>query len=299
MQIRLIHWIILACLALTWGSSFILMKLGMFDAYHHPVFSASQVAAMRMFIAATILLPLSVQALRKINSKKTFFGLLLIGFCGNFFPAFLFTYAETGISSGLTGMLNSLTPLFTLLIGVFVFRDSISTTERKGLFIASIGVIGLLYFGSNQFNGELLAIGAVALATILYAISVNAMRHLVTSLTPVETTACAFSLTLPFSSIILFSSNAGHVLVAHQNGIVSFSFICILGIIGTAGAVVLFNKLITETSSLFASSVTYLIPIVAVLWGFIFGETFNSGALVSISIVLLGILLMSKRENKK
>ena len=127
-------WMLLLTLACIWGSSFILMKKGMFTADGGELFSAPQVGALRMLIASSVLLPFSIRAIRKIQNKKDLLFFSIVGFSGNFFPAFLFTYAETGISSGFAGMLNSFTPIFTIIIGYVIYKQRITSFQ-----VAEIG----------------------------------------------------------------------------------------------------------------------------------------------------------------
>src|SRR5690606_26713319 len=134
-------WLLLIMLACIWGSSFILMKKGMFDAHHGVIFSDRQVGALRMLLASSVLLPFAFRAIRKVRSWKVWLALLGSGVCGNFVPAFLFTYAEKGVSSGYAGMLNSFTPIFTLLIGLLFFKNKLTTLQLLGVFIGTIGIV--------------------------------------------------------------------------------------------------------------------------------------------------------------
>ena len=136
-------WLLLLLLACIWGSSFILMKKGMFANDGSPIFSDTQVGSLRMLIASLVLLPFGLKHLKHIKNFKQLLSLSIVGFFGNFFPAFLFTYSETGISSGFAGMLNSFTPIFTVLIGYFIYKERLSRNQWLGLalIIASFFVV--------------------------------------------------------------------------------------------------------------------------------------------------------------
>ena len=160
MSTKALNWIILVALALTWGSSFILMKRGL------ETYSSDEVAALRILIAFLFLSPLVFRHVKKplLKHWKAFLGM---GMLGNFIPAFLFTKAETGISSSLTGMLNSLTPLFTLLLGVLLFRSETRLVNAIGILIGFAGAIGLLMAGKSEDMDNNLFFGLyVVLATV-------------------------------------------------------------------------------------------------------------------------------------
>src|ERR1700739_1346842 len=176
-------WIILFLLALVWGSSFILMKRGL------EAFSSSQVAALRISIASVFLIPFLLKHY-KINLKKYWLGLVLAGVFGNLIPAFLFTKAETGISSSLAGMLNALTPLFTVILGWIAFKNKSTTLQIVGILIAFVGALFLLSGDKNpQTESGLMYAVYVILATVCYAISVNCIKHFLGDLNSIAATA--------------------------------------------------------------------------------------------------------------
>ena len=110
--------------------------------------SPYQLAALRMLFAGLILLPFAFKALKKIPKEKM--GLVLLsGIIGNFIPAFLFCIAETKIDSALAGILNSLTPLFTILVGLFFFKIAANTQKIIGILVGFIGLCLLFAAGKN------------------------------------------------------------------------------------------------------------------------------------------------------
>lgn len=286
----LLSWIIFIGLALTWGSSFILMKRGM-DA-----FSSSQVAALRISIAFLFLLPLGIKHYsRQLWSNwKAAAGM---GFFGNLIPAFLFTKAETMISSALTGMLNSLTPLFTLITGLVIFRVRVNTIQVIGIVIGLLATLGLLQIGKGADSGQaaLMGGGLVILATIGYGLSVNIIKAKLGHLNAVSATLLALSIIGPLALCYLFSTDFIHVMQTHPKAWQSLGFVSILAIVGTALSVIVYNMLIRDAGVLFAASVTYAIPIVAMLWGLFDGEqvTWMHG------LFILGILSGVWMVNKK
>ena len=283
-------WILLLLLACIWGSSFILMKKGMFTTGGEQIFSSSQVGSLRMLLASAVLLPFAIQHLRKINSMKRFISLAIVGFCGNFVPAFLFTYAETGLSSGLTGMLNSTTPIFTILIGFIIFKVRISTLQLIGISIGTIGVVLLMLAGKQlSMNGTWYHILAIVLATLMYGISLNTIKHALHDMRSVEITSLAFFILFVPALISSIYFGAFDTLGENKHAWTGFGYIAVLSVVGTALAVFVFNYVISYSSALFASTVTYFIPIVAVFLGVSFGETIGWTEIGAMAIVLGGV----------
>jgi drug/metabolite transporter (DMT)-like permease len=282
------NWIILFLLALIWGSSFILMKRGL------EVFSSSQVAALRMFIAFLFIIPFSFKYVKKTESKD-WYKFFAIGMCGNFIPAFLFTAAETGISSSLTGMLNSLVPFCTLILGILFFSAKAQANKIIGIAVGLIGAIGLLIpatisdLGTNINYG-----GYVVIATIFYGISVNLIRKHASNYHSITTACWAMLLVGPFGGAYLLFSNFPATM-HHPLFWQSLGYVSILAIAGTALSVMLFNLLVKNTGTLYSSSVTYLIPIVAIGWGVFDGEVISIRHILSILVILFGVYLLNRK----
>lgn len=286
---RLLQWTILLVLALIWGSSFILMKRGL------EAFTSAQVAALRMFIAFLFIIPFIFRHVRQEHIKH-WKGFLATGMLGNFIPAFLFTKAETGISSALTGMLNSLTPLFTLILGVVMFNAKTKWLNVMGILIGFAGAVGLLTVDKpeNINNNAIFGI-YVVIATICYGLSVNIIKKWLGGVNSITITVWALLMCGPPAGIYLFTTDFLDRLSTHPLAWPSLGYVCILAIFGTALSVMIFNVLIKMTNALFASSVTYLIPIVAMGWGFIEGEPLELLHFAWIGLILLGVWLVNKK----
>lgn len=285
-------WLMLGALAAVWGSSFILMKKGMFAADGTAIFSDTQVGAIRMLIAGGVLLPFALRAVQKIKSFKQFLLLGLVGLSGNFFPAFLFTYAETGLSSGFAGMLNSFTPIFTILIGFFIYKIRLTPIQLIGIAIGSVGIVLLMIAGKSlSMTGTWFHILAIVLATLFYAVSLTTIKYKLQEFKSFEITSLAFLIILLPSIFANFQFGTLKTLQENPNAWEGLGYISILAIVGTALAVILFNQLISTSSALFASSVTYFIPIVAVLFGISYGEKIGWGQVGSMAIVLSGVFI--------
>ncbi len=289
MNVRTVSWLILITLSVVWGSSFILMKRGL------EAFSSQQVAAMRISIAFVVLVPLLLKHYQ-IDLKKYWKGLLMMGFFGNFLPAFLFTAAETQISSSLAGMLNALTPLFAVIVAFLWFKIKPSSKKFSGLIVGFIAACGLILFDSGEDVFRNFSYGfLVLLATMSYAISANAIKRYLYDLNSVKATVWAFCFTGPPALIYLLVGTDFTTRVQNHPGAgPALLYIAILAVVGTAVAVVLFNILIKNAGVLFASSCTYLIPVVAILWGIFDGETVNGAQFLSMGAVILSVYLINR-----
>ncbi|NVK64095.1 MAG: DMT family transporter [Flavobacteriales bacterium] len=300
MSKRTLSWVLLVFLALIWGSSFILMKRAMFTIDGAPLFSDSQVGALRMFLAALALLPFSIKHLSTLRDWGTIGKLAIVGFCGNFFPAFLFTYAETGISSGYAGMLNSCTPIFAILIGAFIFKDRLTRIQIIGISIGTAGVISLMLAGQDlSISGNWTHVIAVVIATLCYAISLNTIRHTLSHLKSVQIASLAFLITFLPSTFLIWKQDVLGTLTSTDGATEGLIAVIILSVIGTAFALIVFNRVIALSSVVFASSVTYLIPIVAVIIGISFGETINLWQILSMGVVISGVFIANAPKRRK
>jgi drug/metabolite transporter (DMT)-like permease len=286
-------WVILIFLAIIWGSSFILMKKGLVT------FTSYQVAAMRIFFAGSFIF---LFVFRRIWSvpKKYWKHLFLVGLLGNCLPAFLFTGAQVHISSSLAGILNALTPMFTLLVALILFKTPISGWKWWGVIIGLIGTVFLLLInpkGEIDFSNSYGLL--IVLATICYALSVNIIRNFLSELDSVTITGAALFPVAIGCTLYLFNTDFISRIDGSDEAWISFGSIIILGVVGTAISVVFFNKLIKISGVVFSSSVTYLIPIVAVLWGIFDGESFMVDTLIGLIFILAGVYMVNRKKRIK
>ena len=285
---RLIPYGILFTLVLVWGSSFILMKRGLQS------FPSNEVAAIRISSAFLFLLPLGFRHFKNIPADKWKF-VALSGFIGYFIPAFLFTKAQTHIDSSISGILNSATPLFTLIVGLLFFKFKTKWYNVIGVFIGLIGAIGLLYFsskGSISINMEYGLL--IVLATLLYAININIIKNNLKQVNPTSITVFIFLICGPFALtyLLFFTEFTSHI-SASSDAFHSLYYILILGIFGSALATIVYNHLIKRTGILFAASVTYLMPVIAIMWGLLDGEIFKLIYSLFILLIILGVFLVN------
>ena len=285
------QYITIVFLAIIWGSSFILMKKGLVS------FSPTEITYYRIFLVFIILLPFSLKATKSISIKKWVI-LVLSGIIGSAVPYFLFIKAQTKIDSSLSGILNSLTPLFTLGFGFFIFKEKFKLKAVFGILIGLLGASGLIFFSRQGQNFSTFSIYAALpiIGSACYALNLNLIKIYLGEINSLKITAWSFLFIGPIAGFLLFN-NTDFVsnLIDHEKGWESFIYINILGLVGTALAVWVFNLLIKHTSSLFASSVTYLIPIVAIIWGIADGESFDLNKILFTLIILCSVYLTNHK----
>lgn len=286
----LIAWSLLIILSIIWGSSFMLMKKGLI------AFDPGEIAALRIFSASLFLFPIAIRNLREIKTRKQWIFLFASGFFGSLIPAFLFPLAQTRIDSSLSGVLNALTPFFTILIGAVLVGARFNNRIKLGIFIGFLGSILLVTAGTGydltQINYYALLI---VLATILYGFNVNILKYYLGDIRPVYITSFSMMLIGPFSLIyLLFYADVLQTLRSDMHNLIPFGYIVFLGVIGTAISLILFNKLVKITNIVFSSSVTYLIPVVAVILGLIDNEVLLTQHYIGMIFIIIGVLLANK-----
>lgn len=285
------QWILLIFLAFIWGASFILMKKGLQS------FTNIQVGAMRIFFSFVFFLPLIYYHLRKIN-RSNLVSLLIVGFVGNAIPAFLFATAQTEINSSLAGILNSLTPIFTLIIGILLYGNKVRWLSVAGLFIGLAGAGGLILSVNSldlESTNNWYGIFAV-IATVCYGINVNEIKFRLKDLDGVAIASLGFLFIGPLAGIYLLSSDYS---MAAGSPEMPFSLLSVAGLafFSSFVAVIVMNILIKYTTTLFAASVTYIIPIFAVFWGIMDGERFLMIQAFWAFVILFGVWLVNRKRD--
>lgn len=285
-------WILFIGLALTWGSSFILMKKGLNS------FSYTQIGFIR--IASAWLFTIAIAAPKFKNFKRKHLGALIgVGFFGNGIPYMLFPLAIKHLDSSLVGILNSMVPLFTLVIGLIWFKITIKWKSVLGIFLGFAGALWLLV-PEMQLDVSNLAYGAYPiLATICYGISINIIQSRLIDLSSMGITLMSLTAVGPLCLLGLFNTDFVEVMQNQEQAWLNFSFIIILGVVGSSLAIYVFNLLIKNTSSLFAASVTYAIPLVALLWGVSDGESVGLHHLAGMVLILVGVWLVNRRKRNR
>jgi drug/metabolite transporter (DMT)-like permease len=281
-------WIILLSLVMVWGSSFILIKKALL------YFSAVEVGILRVTISFIVLLPFAFSLLKTISKKMTGY-LILSGFIGSFSPALFFALAQTKIDSAVAGTLNALTPLFTLILGVSFFKFKTRWYNVLGVAIGLAGALGLIYassIGSFELNfGYSLLI---IVSTICYAFNVNWIKVYLKELNSFTITVFTFFyIGIPSIIWVIFFSEIPSKLYSKPETLIGIGYLSILAVVGTVIALIAFNRLIKVSSPIFASSVTYMIPVVAIIWGVVDGEVFKASYVIWFLLIIGGVLLVN------
>lgn len=281
---------ILLLLSLVWGSSFILIKKGLV------AFSAEQVAGLRITISALAFLPLVIRNFRRVPSGAIV-PILIVGVAGSCLPAFLFAFAQTGISSSLAGILNSMTPFFTLTIGVFFFGMGLIKKQLFGVLVGFAGAIALIFSTKDTaVTGSVFHALLAVSGALCYGISGNVVKRYLQEVPSVVISSLAFIAIAPVGIFYLLTTDFLYRMREVEDAWISLGYVTILALIGTVGALLIFFKLIQRTSAVFSSGVTFLIPLVALGWGWLDGESFLFYQWLALAAILVGVYAMRDKN---
>jgi drug/metabolite transporter (DMT)-like permease len=285
---------LLTVLSIIWGSSFILMKKGLLT------YSPTQLASMRVFFAGLVFVPIIIKQFKNIPWDKMkyimIFAILELGI-----PPFLYTFAQMHIDSSTAGILNSLVPLFTLIVGAIMFKHKFHWMTISGVFVGMMGAFLMTFFsGGPNFSISVNLVNSwgllIILATLMYGIAGNILKEYLSEVPGLLLTAISFvSLAIP-AGIYLFTTDFTSIPLNNHQNLMSFIYIITLSVFGSALAIVIFSKLIQKSNALFASFVTYFIPFVSLIWGWIDGESISALYFFSIVIIFSGIYLANIGE---
>ena len=296
MNKKFINWSIFILLSVIWGSSFLLMKIGMQAGTVQ--LSPYQVASLRMVFAGIVLVPFAFKALKQIPKNKL--GLVILsGIIGNFIPAYLFCIAETKIDSALAGILNSLTPLFTIIVGMLVFKISIDSKKIGGILLGLVGLCISVVAGKTLHFENISFSIFIILATICYGFNVNMVGKHMQNISAINIASLAFSFSIIPGMVILYTT--GYFSYDFTNPALLNATLAsgTLGVINTSIASILFYVLVKRAGILFASTVTYAIPFVSLAMGLLYNEAIHPMRLLGLAIILCGVYIVNKRSTAK
>ena len=292
MSVAVKKWIYLIVLSIIWGSSYILIKKGLVGL------TPIQLGAFRILMTTVILLLVGYKSLRGWSFEQ-WKWLVFTGFFGTFFPSFLFAFSETEINSSVVAVLNGLTPLFTIIIAYFFFQQRVKKKQLGGVLVGFLGTVILVaqeFSLSSTGDGRYAFL--VVLASMCYAIYVNTLKHKLEGVAPMAIALANFiAICIPALILLLTSPFTWDSFYTDTTILTSMGYIFILSLFGTAFAKVLFNELLTFSSTVFSISITYLLPIVAIGWGVLDGESFGGIQWLASGLILGGIYLVT--ETKK
>lgn len=289
LQQKWINWGLFVLLSLIWGSSFILMK----KSSEH--LTGWQIGALRIFSAGLVFAPLALFHIRSIPRNKLPL-VVLSGALGNLFPAFLFAIAIEKIDSSMEGILNSLTPLFVILIGIIFFKAKPGPKKIAGVLMGFVGLVLLSLSKSSLVGSDLGYTLLILLATLFYGINVNLVSHYLKGLEPLKMATVSLAFMAIPAGIVAWRHHVFSLLQYDQEALASIGASALLGVVGSAIATALFYQLIKRAGGLFASLVTYGIPVVSILWGLIDGEQVTLLQVGCLGVILSGVYIANRQS---
>lgn len=290
MDHKQLRWVYLFLLSLIWGSSFILMKYALVGL------TAMQVGALRVVITAIFMLLIGFRRLLKIN-KRHWYYLALNGIIGSFIPAFLMAYTVEKMDSSIVSILNSLTPLNTLIFGALIFGFGFRKRQLIGVLIGLIGTVLLVLKGAElNPNQDYVYSVFILVASICYALNINILKKYLYDLDALSITVANFAISVVPALVLLGFTDFYGTFELNDDSLKGLFYLSILAVLGTGLAKLMFNRLIQISSAIFSSSVTYIIPIVAITWGILDGETITFIQFIAAFIILLGVYIVNKAK---
>ena len=280
---------IFIALSVIWGSSFIMMKEGLLNL------SAFQVASLRIVFSGIVLLPSAIQHFKKIPANKLLI-IFISGVLGSLLPAYLFCVAELGIDGALAGTLNSLTPIFVIITGALFFKSKTAGNKILGIIIAFTGSLLLLFSKGHMSESQnMLYVSFVVMATISYGFNVNMVYKYLSDIGSLQIAAIALTLNTVPALIVLIATGYFSLPLTSTGVLYSTAQAALLGILGTAVASVIFYKLVKSAGTVFASMVTYGIPIIANFWGMAYGEEVGWKQFSCLLLILAGVYVANRK----
>jgi drug/metabolite transporter (DMT)-like permease len=284
--------LLLLLLSLIWGTSYILIKQGL------KVFDPDEVGALRVAVASLFLLPVAITRVKELKQSE-YWKLFASGMMGIFIPAFLFATAQTQIDSSVAGILNSLTPLFTMIIGSLIFKQKFGMLPIIGILLGFGGVMILVF---NRSGGNIGQVNFYALliviACFLYAANINLIKFKISVLPSITITSVSILFIGPLAVIYLLAfTDFTQKFSTHPEAWRALGFIALLGLMSTAIAILILNKLVKLTSPMFVSSVNYIVPIVSVMWGVLDGEKLGASHFVGMAAIIGGVYLANYKKS--
>lgn len=284
-----LKWILLIGLSVIWGSSFILIR----KSLEH--FNPYEVGALRVLISGLVLMPCAVSKIKQFP-RKHLKWLIIAAVSGNFIPMFLFPIAETQITSSIAGIINSMMPIFVIIVGSLVWKFSTTRKQLLGVLVSFFGACILALEGGGSGELKIIPILLLLLATLMYAISTTTVKSRLHEVPATIMSAFVFSFVLLFPSlVVLVLSGFFRDFEMNQGTLQGLGFVAMLSVFGTGLAMMMNYKLLSISTPLFASTVTLLMPIVAIIWGILDGEKLTAVQTIGAIIILAGLIFLRSK----
>jgi len=291
MDDKKLKWIFLVILSVIWGSSFILIKKGLIGL------TAYQLGSLRIVFTAIFLFIIGFNSFKKIE-KRHYKPVVISAFLGTFIPVYMFALAETEIDSSIASILNSLTPLNTLIFGFFFFKMTFNKSQLFGVIIGLVGTLILIVSGANLNPDQNYWFSVfVLIASVCYAFNVSIIKTYLQDLNAMSIAVGNFAvITIPALIVLMCTGFFKSEVITSDIVQTSMLYLGLLAIFGTGIAKVMFNRLVQISTPIFSSSVTYTIPIIALVWGVLDGEKINMAQILATGIILLGVFLANRKN---
>ena len=287
-EISPLAWFLLITLTIIWGASFLLIKKSLL------VFTPIQLSYLRISVSFLFLLPFAIIRWKEIK-RSDLFNFFIVGFIGSAVPSFLFAYAQQEIPSFVAGMLNALTPLWTIIFSRILFKKQFSKYKWLGILIGFLGTL-IIFYDPNGSIETSYYLGMVVLATLCYALSANVISHKLEHLHTLTISSASFMIIGPIAILMFFREDYSHIDISSDDFYIAFWSMMCLGVLATAVGLILLNKLIHISNVVFATSITYLIPIIAIILGVtLLDEELIWNQILGSIVILLAVYLVKKK----
>ena len=287
-EISPLAWFLLIILTIIWGASFLLIKKILL------VFTPIQLSYLRISVSFLFLLPFAIIRWKEIK-RSDLFNFFIVGFIGSAVPSFLFAYAQQEIPSFVAGMLNALTPLWTIIFSRILFKKQFSKYKWLGILIGFLGTL-IIFYDPNGSIETSYYLGMVVLATLCYALSANVISHKLEHLHTLTISSASFMIIGPIAILMFFREDYSHIDISSDDFYIAFWSMMCLGVLATAVGLILLNKLIHTSNVVFATSITYLIPIIAIILGVtLLDEELIWNQILGSIVILLAVYLVKKK----
>lgn len=287
-EISPLAWFLLITLTIIWGASFLLIKKSLL------VFTPIQLSYLRISVSFLFLLPFAIIRWKEIK-RSDLFNFFIVGFIGSAVPSFLFAYAQQEIPSFVAGMLNALTPLWTIIFSRILFKKQFSKYKWLGILIGFLGTL-IIFYDPNGSIETSYYLGMVVLATLCYALSANVISHKLEHLHTLTISSASFMIIGPIAILMFLREDYSHIDISSDDFYIAFWSMMCLGVLATAVGLILLNKLIHISNVVFATSITYLIPIIAIILGVtLLDEELIWNQILGSIVILLAVYLVKKK----
>ena len=281
--------IIFITLSFMWSISFVFYRIGV------PEFGSLAFASLRVIFAALIMVIfLIVSPKDRAGIKERWKILTIVGLFSAAIPFILFSFSAQTVNAGVLAVMNAAVPMMSGFIASTFFNERLTKKQVLGLIIGVVGVVILMSeslfseSGTKELSSNLLPLGYALLGAVGYAVGANITRNYLEDISPVAITAGS----LIIASLVMLPIAAYNFPYGASISIKAWVSVICIGVFSTAIALVFMNQLIKSIGPMRATSITLVIPIFAIILGYLLlGEALDIGAIIGSMVILLGTYL--------